>query len=178
MKKKAIIVTALCIVLSMSIPASAKTSSDKDNTIDVNATISATQLDFTVTSPITASATGTDPDDPLKLSYDSLTITNNMTAGRLKVTSIKAKGNNPWVVVADSDRTWKDLAADSHFISIQATNGTSVSKVDLAGGGVTTAMYVDSKQTTTYELSGHIGVVSAPISNQSVATIVTTVEIY
>ena len=180
MKKKAIIVTALCVVLSMSIPASAKTSSDKDNTIDVNATISRTLIDCTVTQSIYARATGADPDDPLKLSYDSLTIANNMKAGKLKVTSIKATGNNPWVVVADSDKTWKDLATDSHLISIQASCGDTIKDADLAGNGVTKQVEIKNGSSVSYSFSGHTGAVSAAISeseNLTVATIVATVAL-
>lgn len=181
MKKKAIIVTALCIVLSMSIPASAKTSSDKDNTIDVNAAINRTLIDCTVTQSICARATGTDPDDPLRLSYDNLEIINNMKAGKLKVTSITATGSNPWVVVADSDKTWKDLAADSHFISIQASYGDSITAVDLVGDGVTTPVEIKNGSSVSYSFSGHIGAVSAAINESdslTVANIVATVELY
>lgn len=182
MKKKAIIITALCMVLSMSLPAAAKSSSDKENNIDVNATISVTQLDFSVTPSVYAKATGEDADDPLKLSYDDLQITNNMKAGKIKVTSVKATGNGQWNVVADSAKIWKALATDSHFISIQATNADSanVTNIDLAGDGVTETVYVESNSTTNYTLSGHTGAVSEAISAEddlTVATIVATVEL-
>lgn len=172
---------ALCIVLSMSLPASAKNSSENYNTVKVNATINATQIDCTVTASIKARATGADSSDPLKLSYDNLEITNNMKVGKLKVTSLTATGNSQWTVVADTAKTWEDLPADAHFISIKATNGDTVKSIDLSGTGVTQTIYISSGDKTTYTFSGHTGAVSDAISeadNLTVANIVATVELY
>jgi len=129
-------------------------------------------IDFTITDKITMTA---DAGDTV-LEIDDLVVTNNASAGQLKIESIEVSAEAGWTIAEDDAEYFNNLKADSKQFSIvsegndfadTAKKTYGENKLVAANGG-----------TQTIEFTGHIGTFINAVNNTKVAKVVATVSVY
>jgi len=129
-------------------------------------------IDFTITDEITMSAAA----GSTLLNVSGMTITNNASAGQLKVDSLEAAAEEGWTIKADDADYFAELKADTKEFSL-VSEGNDFGQVPKKEFGESKRI-APSGGTQTFAFSGHIGTFRTAVTDTKVAEIIATISVY
>ena len=128
-------------------------------------------IDFTINDTINMTAASGD----CNLVIDSLVITNNSSAGQLKVDSMEITPKVGWSINKDDKDYFANLKAGTKQFSM-ICDGHDFGETSKAEYGET--KLVPASGNLTFDFSGHIGVFKSTFTDHEVASAVVTVSVY